>query len=264
METYIYLFIVVLGAYLIKSLTGFGNTLIINSLFSIVKENRFITPVDLLLGLPANIYMAWKDRKSINFKIVVPLSIMVLIGNIPGVLLLDIGGDRLLKSVMGLVLVLLAIEIFTRKSSAAGAETTSSQDLRLKSAGLKDSNSKNSFAIYAVGLISGVLMGLFGIGALLAAFIGRQTDSRSNYRGNLCFVFIVDNIFRVVMYGINGLINRNILLISLGLAPAVLIGMLLGRKIDAGISDRTAKVFVAGLLLVSGIMYILKNRFGIF
>lgn len=248
MEINIYLFLVVLAAYLIKSLTGFGNTLIINSLFSIVKENRFITPVDLLLGLPANIYMAWKDRNSIDLKIVVPLSITVLIGNIPGVFLLNIGGDRLLKSIMGLVLVLLAIEMFTRKKQATISEGKSSRPI----------------AIYIVGIISGVLMGLFGIGALLAAFIGRQTDSRSNYRGNLCFVFIVDNVFRFVMYCINGIISPKILLISLCLTPAVLIGMLLGQRIDSKISDRTVKNSVVALLLISGLVYIFKNRFGMF
>ena len=106
MEIQVYLFLAVSGAYLIKSLTGFGNTLVINSLLSIVRENRFITPVDLLLGLPANIYMAWKDRKAIDVKIVAPLSIMVLAGNIPGILLLNMSGDKQLKTILGIVLVL--------------------------------------------------------------------------------------------------------------------------------------------------------------
>lgn len=266
METNIYLFIVVLSAYIIKSLTGFGNTLIINSLLSFVKENRFISPVDLLLGLPANIYMAWKDRKSIDPKIVIPLSIMVLAGNIPGIFLLNIGGDKLLKSILGIVLVLLAIEMFTRKktsNSASNSEGVNDNVPQLEHTGTENSKSKN-LIIYAVGLISGVLMGLFGIGVLLAAFIGRHTDNRNNYRGNLCFVFVVDNIFRFVMYCINGLINRNILITSLGLAPAVLLGMFLGRMIDSRISDRTVRNFVVALLLVSGVVYIIINRFGVF
>ncbi len=247
MEIQIYLFLAVSGAYLIKSLTGFGNTLIINSLLSIVKENRFITPVDLLLGLPANIYMAWKDREAIDVKIVAPLSIMVLAGNIPGILLLNMGGDKQLKTILGVVLVLLAIEMYVRKPRLSEAQ----------------GSKVNGPAIYIVGIISGVLMGLFGIGALLAAFIGRQTGSRSNYRGNLCFVFVIDNLFRLVMYCINGLINLKILAVSLSLLPAVAIGMFFGRKIDSKISDKAVKNAVIALLFISGIVYIVKNRFGI-
>lgn len=247
MEIQIYLFLAVSGAYLIKSLTGFGNTLIINSLLSIVKENRFITPVDLLLGLPANIYMAWKDREAIDVKIVAPLSIMVLAGNIPGILLLNMGGDKQLKTILGAVLVLLAIEMYVRKPRLSEAQ----------------GSKVNGPAIYIVGIISGVLMGLFGIGALLAAFIGRQTGSRSNYRGNLCFVFVIDNLFRLVMYCINGLINLKILAVSLSLLPAVAIGMFFGRKIDSKISDKAVKNAVIALLFISGIVYIVKNRFGI-
>ena len=247
MEIQIYLFLAVSGAYLIKSLTGFGNTLIINSLLSIVKENRFITPVDLLLGLPANIYMAWKDREAIDVKIVAPLSIMVLAGNIPGILLLNMGGDKQLKTILGAVLVLLAIEMYVRKPRLSEAQ----------------GSKVNGPAIYMVGIISGVLMGLFGIGALLAAFIGRQTGSRSNYRGNLCFVFVIDNLFRLVMYCINGLINLKILAVSLSLLPAVAIGMFFGRKIDSKISDKAVKNAVIALLFISGIVYIVKNRFGI-
>lgn len=247
MEIQIYLFLAVSGAYLIKSLTGFGNTLIINSLLSIVKENRFITPVDLLLGLPANIYMAWKDRKAIDVKIVAPLSIMVLAGNIPGILLLNMGGDKQLKTILGVVLVLLAIEMYVRKPQLSEAQ----------------GSKVNGPAIYIVGIISGVLMGLFGIGALLAAFIGRQSGGRSNYRGNLCFVFVIDNLFRLVMYCINGLINLKILAVSLSLLPAVAIGMFFGRKIDSKISDKAVKNAVIALLFISGIVYIVKNRFGI-
>ncbi|MDF2985112.1 MAG: hypothetical protein K0R50_622 [Eubacterium sp.] len=268
METNIYLFVVVLVAYIIKSLTGFGNTLIINSLLSFVKENRFISPVDLLLGIPANIYMAWKDRRSIDLKIVIPLSILVLLGNIPGIFLLNIGGDKLLKSILGVVLILLAIEMFTRKSTNNKADTSESisevenqKVPQQKHKGSENTRTK-TLILYAVGLISGVLMGLYGIGVLLAAFIGRQTDNRNNYRGNLCIIFVVDNLFRFVMYCINGLISWNILFVSLGLAPALLIGMFIGRKIDSRISDSTVKKFVTALLLVSGVAYILMNRFG--
>lgn len=76
----IYLFISTLFAYFTKGITGFGNTLVMGSLFSFVVSNRLTTPVDLLFGIPTNTYMAWKERKNISLKIVIPLSLMLLAG----------------------------------------------------------------------------------------------------------------------------------------------------------------------------------------
>lgn len=240
-----YLYFVVLAAYLIKYITGFGNTLIINSLLSFTKENRFITPVDLLLNLPTNAYMAWKDRKAINFSIVLPLSITVIIGNILGIFFLQVGGDQALKSILGIVLIILALEIYSRKKKPVKAGRNVSQT-----------------GIFLVGTLSGILMGIYGIGALLAAYISRYTDYRGNYRGNLCFVFLFDNIFRFIGYCYNGLINREILWISLGLAPAVVIGMFVGIKLDAKADERLINNSIVLLLVVTGILYIYKNKFG--
>lgn len=243
----IFLFIIVLLAYTIKSITGFGNTLVINSLFSFIRENKFITPVDLTLGLPTNIYMCFKDRKKLNYKIVVPLSIAVTIGNIPGIFLLHMLGDKLLKSILGLVLILLSTEMLTRDRKGSRPETIN----------------HNKFVIFAVGLISGLITGIYGIGALLAAYISRTSNGRGDYRANLCFVFVIDNIFRFILYCFSGIINKNILQLCLFLAPSVVIGMLIGARIDSKVDDKFIKKSVIVLLLITGIIYILKNRFGL-
>lgn len=97
-------FFVILVAYLIKYVTGFGNTLIINSLLSFTRENRFISPVDLILNLPTNAYMAWKDRKAISFRIVIPLTITVIIAEICALFsFLIIFLDVLVIVIMGLL-----------------------------------------------------------------------------------------------------------------------------------------------------------------
>ena len=88
----IYLFAVVLAAFFVKGITGFGSTLVLAPLFSFVVSNRFTTPVDLLTCIPTNAYLVWKNRKSIDFGTVAPLSIMLLAGVAPGIMLLKTGG----------------------------------------------------------------------------------------------------------------------------------------------------------------------------
>ncbi len=64
---------VVFAAFFLKGIAGFGNTLIVNGGLAFIRENRFITPIDTLLGLPVNIFMVVREWKYINFSIVIPL-----------------------------------------------------------------------------------------------------------------------------------------------------------------------------------------------
>lgn len=240
----ILLIIITLIACFVKGITGFGNTIIINSLFSLVRENRFTTPIDLLLGIPINSYMAWKGRRHISLRIVIPLSCIVIIGAIPGILMLKAGGERILKSLLGLVLIGIAIEMMVNQSKKAVRQ-------------------KSSYMVWIIGLLSGVLMGLYGIGALLAAYINRTTEDRSEYRGNLCFIFVVDNLFRLIAYSYLGLINAHMLSFALLLFPGAMLGLVLGVKADKKISDSTVKKLVIIFILISGVTLVGLNRFGL-
>ena len=174
----IFLFISTLLAYIIKGITGFGNTLVMGSLFSFVVSNRLTTPVDLIFGIPTNTYIVWRERKNISLKVVITLSLMLLAGIIPGTFLLKVGNDRILKSILGVVVVGMALEMWTRKPNK------------------NENQNNNRIFMVLIGVISGVLAGLYGIGALLVAYISRTTDNKSEFRANICCVFLVDNIFR--------------------------------------------------------------------
>lgn len=56
-------------AFFIKGLCGFANTLVFTSILSFGVNNASISPVELLLGYPGNLLLAWKERKKINWKI---------------------------------------------------------------------------------------------------------------------------------------------------------------------------------------------------
>ena len=79
-------------AFVVKGLCGFANTLVFSSIMSFSSNNVNISPVDLITGLPANLYMAWRERHGVRARIFVPLALLVLAGCIPGALLLR-GGD---------------------------------------------------------------------------------------------------------------------------------------------------------------------------
>lgn len=237
---YIFLFISTLLAYITKAITGFGNTLVMGSLFSFVVSNKLTTPVDLVFSIPTNLYMVWRERKSISLKVVIPLSLMLLAGIVPGVFLLKVGSDWILKSVLGVVIVGIAIEMWTRSPSKSG--TTKG----------------NPVFLVVIGVVSGVLSGLYGIGALLVAYISRTTENKNQFRGNICCVFLVENIFRFFLYLYTGILNKDILHLTLILSPAVILGMIIGIKVDSNMKEDTVKKTVIALLAVSGSILFLK------
>lgn len=104
----------VLCGYFIKGMCGFANTLIIGSILSFVKNNVDISPVELLLGYPANSFLAWKFRREIDWKVAVPLSGMVILGAIPGALILKNADTQVIKIVFGFVVLFLALEMLLR------------------------------------------------------------------------------------------------------------------------------------------------------
>lgn len=238
---YSYLFISTFIAYFIKGITGFGNTLVMGSLFSFVVPNRLTTPVDLLLGIPTNSYIAWKERKNISLKIVIPLSILLVTGIIPGTFLLKLGNDRLLKSILGIVVIGMAIEMLTRKSAK------------------KKAGYNNFILLAAIGIVSGVLAGLYGIGALLVAYISRTTNNKSEFRGNICCVFLVDNIFRFFLYLFTGILRKEIFLIAFFLSIAAFLGMFIGIKVESRMKEEAVEKSVITLLIMSGFILIVKS-----
>ena len=77
-------------AYFVKGLCGFANTLVFTTVLSFGTANVNISPIDLVLGYPTNLILTWKNRNRLDWKVWLPLSVLVLMGSVPGALLLKI------------------------------------------------------------------------------------------------------------------------------------------------------------------------------
>ena len=231
--------IATLCAFFIKGLCGFANTLVFTSILSFGTANINISPVELMLGYPTNVIIIWKERRSIDPRICIPLSIMVLAGSLAGVLFLKNVGTITIKVVCGLVIVLTGIEMLVRD--------------------LTDKKGKSSKALLAlIGVVSGILCGIYGIGALLGAYIGRVTEDTRAFKANICLVFIVENTFRIICYWIFGILTLTSLKRALVLAPFMLIGLGCGMLSSRFINEKLAKRIVVVMLIVSGTALIIQ------
>lgn len=107
--------IATLAAFYIKGLCGFANTLIFNSILSFSNNNINISPVELILGYPTNLILAWKNRKELSWKIWLPLAVLVLAGNIPGAIFLKNIDTHIIKILFGMIVIFIGIEMFFRE-----------------------------------------------------------------------------------------------------------------------------------------------------
>lgn len=223
-------------AYFIKGLCGFANTLVFSTILSFSTNNVNISPVELVLGLPSNIMISYKERKSVDWKVCIPLAGLVLLGDIPGILMLKNTDTQVIKGIFGFVIIAIGLEMLFREYMGSAK--------------------KSQILLSVIGVLSGILCGLYGIGALLAAYMGHVTDNSSAFKGNLCIVFLIDNLFRLVMYSVTGIITVDTLKQSVILIPFMGLGLYLGMKGSSFLDEKKIKKLVIIMLILSGISLI--------
>ena len=227
-------------AFFVKGLCGFANTLVFTALLAFGAENIMISPVELVLGYPTNFIVAWKERKHIKWSVCIPLSGLVIAGSIPGILFLKNADTQIVKLIFGVVIILIGLEMLLREFQTKKAR-------------------QSKVALMLVGILSGLLCGLYGIGALLGAYVSRVTDSSHAFKANICIVFLVENTLRIALYFAWGIINWPVLKTAALLIPFMGIGLFLGMKSSRILDDRIVKRLVIVMLIVSGFALLINN-----
>ena len=227
------------AAYFIKGLCGFANTLVFSTIMSFFPYNLAqITPLELVLGTPSNFFIAIRERKGFRLRVVAPLAALMIAGCIPGALFLKFGNPALIKTLFGVGVTLV------------GLETLLIDRLKLK---------PNRWVLGIIGITAGVMCGMYGIGALLVAYVTRTTKSPTEFRANVCFVFILVDIFRAILYLTTGIFTAEIFLTALKLAPFMAAGMGLGTLLAGKLKPRLVSKIIMILLVLSGISLTVTN-----
>lgn len=227
-------------AYFVKGLCGFANTLVFTTLLSFGNNNVNISPVDLLLGYPANAIMAFKERSRINLRVCAPLILLVLAGSVPGILFLKNADTGVVKIIFGLVIILVGADILLEERRPKKAR-------------------QSKAALVFVGLLSGVLCGLFGVGALLSAYISRVTEDAAAFKANISAVFFAENTCRVALYAALGILTPDALKLAAVLLPFMLLGLIAGMLAGKKLDEKAAKRLVVVMLILSGAALVINS-----
>lgn len=237
----VYLFCVQFVSYFVKGLAGFGDPLISNPCLSLtVMTADQISPMNLLMNWPLNLYIAFKNRKAFSARQCAPMILFILIGLVPGAAFLKYGQSQAIKAVLGLVIVFCGIEMLTRKES--------------------ENHHGNPVVMALVSIASGFTAGLFGINLFFVAYIERTGYvNRNQFRGQMCFIFFIENTFRLLLYiFVYKMYTAIILKLACISAIAVTCGIFFGSRIDRKLSDEFIHKLIMVVFIVAGLSTFIK------
>ena len=227
-------------AFFVKGLCGFANTLVFSTILSFTASNISISPVELLTGLPANVIIAFRERQFIRWKMSFNLIVWLIAGSIPGMLLLKTADAQAVKILFGAVIVAVGVEMYLRSIS--------------------DMPRQDSKAVLLIiSVLSGFLCGLYGIGALMGAYVGRMTRDAHEFKANMCVVFTAENLFRMAVYIMLGIITVETVWLAARILPFALLGLVLGMAAGKKLNEATARKLVILMLIISGAALIMTN-----
>ena len=236
-----FIFLVQLLAYTVKGLIGFGNPLISGPVLAMGLDNVVITPGTLLLDCPVNGFITWKNRRSFQWRRILPLLLANMCGVIPGTLLLRFSLPWIIKTLLGVVVIFLGLEMATRS-------------LRPVRAG-KD----RPWLRLAVSFLSGACSGLFGINMFIVAYLQRTAKDYSEFKGSMCFLFFGENVFRLCTYALGGLLTGEVLMFGLVSVPAAGLAMFLAGKLGPRMKEDSLQKAAIVLFILGGVSIIVKS-----
>lgn len=225
---------------LVKGLCGFANAIVFNAMLNFANNPVEISPVCLLIGAPTNMVLSWKGRKLIRKELVALPILLILIGSFLGALALKNGDARIIKMIFGFFIAAMGGSMLLKRNN-------------------KEQKKPGKLFLYGVGLLSGLLCGLYGVGAMMSAYFSRVTEDTASFKANMCFVFVIENVVRLVTYAVSGLMTAEVLLKGAVLLPVSFLGLAAGMLMAKKLDEKKAKLLIYVLLIISGVVLIAQN-----
>ena len=226
--------LVLVAAEAIYVLLGFGAGLVaVGTLALLLPDVRDVVVLLLLVNLPAELFVVVSSWREIAWRGVAVFMVGIGVAIPIGTWMLGWGNPRVLLVLLGGVLLVVGVAFLL-----SPADRVCRWPRWVK---------------VPVGLLSGLLTGLFGTGGPpLVLYFQLAGVDKAAFRGNLMAIFLLMTLIRVPSYAGMGLITSERLWSSLVVLPAVMIGAWLGNSLHLQIKERTFRKLVAGALVALG------------
>lgn len=230
----VFFVLMVFGASLIQTVSGFGFGIVAMSLFPYCLPTTAIgTGISTCLATGTDLGSVLKNRKLLNLKLILPLLAGYLGVSALVITFLGTQADSLLRRILGAVLIILSVYLF------------------FCSGKIKIRPCFRNGVI--TGILSGFTGGLFAIsGPPAVVYLLAATDDNDTYNGNIQLFFLITNIYNLVIRTCNGLITQDMWQYVLIGIPAMLAGIVCGQKTASRLKPPVIRRIVYCVMLVSG------------
>lgn len=238
-EVLVFAPLIVLGAYVIFGITGFGSTMIALPLLAHLFPLKFAIPVVLLLDGVACARQGSRLRGDVYKQELVPMVPFLLAGMGAGAMLLvRISGDVLLP-LLGACVALFGAYYVARHESAFTL--------------------RRAWAA-PVGLFGGTISSLFGIsGPVYVMYLVGRGAVPAQIRATMPVLFLFTVVTRIVLFSFVGLFNLDVLTTAALLAPVMFLGVYLGNRLHLSISREKTARLIGVLLFLNGAALIVRS-----
>jgi uncharacterized membrane protein YfcA len=232
-DIYLAAFFILLLAYFIRGITGFGSGLIAIPLLAHFLPLTFVVPLVLVLDFIASVVLSRHTHLQVRWdeiRDLVPASIVgILIG---ALLLVNLPREPLLVGLALFVIFFGLRYLFNVHSDKPISRWWS----------------------LPTGFSGGLIGAMFGTGGPpFVVYLSHRLHDKTQLRGTLSGLFMLDGALRIVTFLVMGLLLQTDMLTSILLAvPLLGLGLYLGNRVHLGITRRQQLAVIGLLLLGSG------------
>lgn len=241
-EIYLTAAFIILLAYLIRGITGFGSGLIAIPLLALFMPLDFVVPLVLVLDFSASIALSRQTQKAVQWRELRDLMPFSIIGLLIGaVLLVNMPHEPLLIALALFVMFFGVRYVFNIHGNRHVSRVWS----------------------VPTGLGGGTISAMFGTGGPpYVIYLSHRLRDKTQLRSTLSALFMFEGALRAAIFIYMGLFAQDGMLFSILIAlPLMAVSLVLGHKVHVGISNRQQLTIVGVLLLVSGASLLWKVWF---
>ena len=237
-EIAVYSGLVVLLAYWVRGMAGFGSGLIAVPLLTLMWPVTTVVPIVVALDYLGSASQGVKNVDRVAWREQLVLVPFMVVGVGGGLWLLAAVPTALLARILGGFVIAYAIYQMLPLSEPRGSRVA---------------------ATYC-GFLGGLVGTLFGTGGpFYVIYLNLRGLDRTVFRATFAMNFLIDGGVRLAAFTGAGLFNRQALGYLLTAVPIAGAGLYVGGRLQTGLSQRAFLIVIRVLLLASGLVLLLKR-----
>jgi uncharacterized protein len=242
LEVYLIAPLIVLLAYTVYAISGFGSTLIAVPLLAHLLPIKFVIPLVVLLDFAGSVSIGVQFRTGIERSelkwMLPPLLVGIMIGT---AVLLRSPAQALVLALGVLVTSYGVYSMLARPPSGAAPR----------------------WAGLLAGLMGGTMSSSIGAGGpLYMMYLSGRIADKTRLRSTIAALFATTTTVRIALFIVAGLfLQEGLLLLALMLAPFIFVGLFIGHRLHLRLSRETMLKVIGALLTVAGLSLIRRGMY---